>query len=433
MTNPLISTGKFILECALGHVDGILISMKEDNKEMRELVKSLGHKIKKEFLQTRDKKTPYYVGKGKIEEIKRYVEENGIEIAFVNDSLRPSQWFNLENYLGIEIYDRIRVILEIFAKRARRKEAKLQVKLAKLSYEKAFVKELFHRVKEEERPGFLSGGEYVVADYYEMIKRQIKKIKKELKKIEEEREDRRGERKERGFYLVSIAGYTNAGKSSLLNYLTGEDVVVDEMVFSTLSTKTSKLKIDSKFPILFTDTVGFIKDLPHWIIDAFHSTLEEIALADVIVLIVDGSEEIKEKINTSLREIYNLRERANIIIALNKIDLIGKRETFEKVREIREITNYKCIPISVKNGTNIELLLNEIYNLLPPPRKIEIKIPIEKSNGILKWLNSNTTILNLEMKDFARIGVLCSERLKDKVIGKCLKLGGKVRVYGNGR
>ncbi|HEC76491.1 MAG TPA: GTPase HflX [Thermoplasmatales archaeon] len=417
-------------------MDGILISTKKDNREMKELINSLGYKVKKEFLQIRNKKTPYYLGKGKIEEIKEYIEKNSIEIVFVNDSLRPSQWFNLEDYLGVNVYDRIRVILEIFAKRAKRREAKLQVKLAKLSYEKPFVRELFHRVKKEEKPGFLSGGEYVVADYYEMIKKQVKKVRNELRKVEIERENKRRERKKRGFYLISIAGYTNAGKSSLLNYLTGEKVTVDEMVFSTLSTKTSRIKKEDKIPLLFTDTVGFIKDLPHWIIDAFHSTLEEISLADVIVLIVDASEEIKEikeKLSVSLKEIYNLKEKPNIVIALNKIDLLEEEEIAEKIREIRKFTNYKCVPISVKNGVNIDILLNEIYKFLPTLQKIEIKIPLNNSDGILKWLNRNTTVLSLDLKDFAKIRVICSERIKDKIIGKCLKAGGEVYLYGNRR
>ena len=286
-------------------VECIILSTKEDTKEIKELAKSLGYEIAKEFIQKRERTTPFYLGKGKIEEVKNFIENNAIDVVIVNDALRPSQWYNLEKFLNVPVYDRIRIILEIFADRARRKEAKLQVKLARLRYEKPFVRELFHRLKKGEKAGFLGGGEYVVADYYEMIKRQMKKIKEELKKIAEEREIKRGERKEKGFYLISIAGYTNAGKSSLLNYLTGEKVIVEERVFSTLSTKVSKFKKRGPLPLLFTDTVGFIKDLPHWLIDAFHSTLEEIALADIVILLIDASDDLnkmKEKAFTSIKE-----------------------------------------------------------------------------------------------------------------------------------
>jgi len=428
---PFISTGKFIWEQDIKNVDGIILSIKKDTKELRELVKSLGHGVKKEFIQIREKPTPYYLGKGKIEEIKEYVEKNNIEAVFVNDALRPSQWFNLEKYLNIPVYDRIRIILEIFADRAKRKEAQLQVKLAKLRYEKPFVRELFHRVKEGERPGFLGGGEYVVADYYEMIKKQMRRIREELKKIEKEREIRRGKRKGWGFYLVSIAGYTNAGKSSLLNYLTGEKVVVEERVFSTLSTKTSKLKVKGDVPLLFTDTVGFIKDLPHWMIDAFHSTLEEIYLADVVVLLMDASEELdemKEKAFTSLKEIYGLKERPNIVIALNKIDLLKKEEIERKKKEMEKLLGHKCIPISAKTGENIDLLLQEIYNILPPPSKLEIKLPMNNNKEIIEWIEENTNILEWNLDGCLKIKIKCSERLKEKIIGRCRKAGGEVRV-----
>jgi len=276
-------------------VRGILISKNDDVKELIALANSLGYEIVETFIQKKERITSHYIGRGKLEEIKRFIEENDVEIAFVNADLKPSQWYNLENFLGIKVYDRIRLILEVFADRANRREAKLQVKLAKLRYEKPFVRELIHRLKEKERPGFLAGGEYLVADYYEMIKKQMKKIKEELAKIEMERKIRRKDRKEKGFYLVSIAGYTNAGKSSLLKLLTGENVLVEERLFSTLSTTTSKMKQFRKYkPVLLTDTVGFIKNLPHWLIDAFHSTLEEIELADIVVLLIDASDDIDE-------------------------------------------------------------------------------------------------------------------------------------------
>ncbi|RLF42653.1 MAG: GTPase HflX, partial [Thermoplasmata archaeon] len=203
----------------------ILLSLHDDTSELKELALSLGFEIVKEFVQHRNiPDSALYLGKGKMEEIKKFVEEEGIEQAFVNGELRPSQWFNIEKFLGISVYDRIHLILEIFADRARRKEARLQVKLARLRYERPFVRELIHRAKAGEHPGFMAGGEYQVADYYEMIKRQMRKIKKELEKIGEVREVRREQRKEKGFYLVSLVGYTNAGKSSLLKFLTGENV-----------------------------------------------------------------------------------------------------------------------------------------------------------------------------------------------------------------
>lgn len=412
---------------------GIVISIKEDVQELLLLTKSLGYEISKIFIQKREKPTPYYVGKGKIEEIKEYVEENDIHIAFVNDALRPSQWYNLEKFLNIEVYDRIRLILEIFADRAKRKEAKLQVQLAKLRYEKPFVRELFRRIKEGERPGFLGGGEYVVADYYEMIKRQMKKIKEELKRIEKERAIRRASRKEKGFYLISIAGYTNAGKSSLLNLLTGANVVVEEKLFSTLSTKTMKMCRESNIPLLLTDTVGFIKDLPHWLIDAFHSTLEEIALADVIILLADITDDIdilEEKISTTLKEIYQIQQDPNIVIALNKIDLIDKDELQAKKKMLEKHLERKCIPISAKTGENIEMLLEEIYKSLPKISHLEIILP-QECDSFISWLYKNTNVIDFSSDGCIKMNIECSDRIKDKIIGKCKKLGGEVKLVEN--
>jgi len=414
-------------------VKGIILSAKEEIKEIRQLAESLGYNIIGKFVQKRNKTTPYYLGKGKIEEIKKFVEENVVDAVIVNGSLRPSQWYNLEKLLGVPVYDRIRIILEIFADRAKKKEAKLQVKLAKLRYEKPFVRELFHKVKKGEKAGFLGGGEYVVADYYEMIKRQMRKIKEELKKIAKERDIKRVERRERGFYIVSIAGYTNAGKSCLLNYLTGEKVVVEERVFSTLSPKVSRYKKKGVIPLLFTDTVGFIKDLPHWLIDAFHSTLEEIALADLVVVLIDASdniEEMKEKALTSIKEIKSLKKNPRIIIALNKIDLVEEKELEEKMKIMEEFLERKCIPISAKTGKNIDLLLDEIYNNLPKPANLEITLP-NYENSFISWLYKNAEIFHYHFDGVVRIKLKCSERVRDKIIGKCRKLGGEVRVYGN--
>ncbi|RLF44649.1 MAG: GTPase HflX, partial [Thermoplasmata archaeon] len=307
----------------------VIISLQDDNDELKRLAESLDYVVVKIFVQHHS--TPnrsFYIGKGKIEEVKEYLEGKGIDYVIVNGKLTPSQWYNMEKELNAIVYDRIRLILDIFADRAKRKEAKLQVKLAYLRYEKPYIKELVHKIRAGEHPGFMAGGEYEVANYYEMIKKQIKKIRKELEKIERERESHYEYRWKKGYYLVTIAGYTNAGKSSLLNNLTGENVKVEERLFSTLSTTTRAIK-KRDAPILITDTVGFIKDIPHWLIDSFKSTLKGIELSDVVVLLVDISEEnntIVDKINLSVKEIMEINANQKIVIGFNKIDKISKKE-----------------------------------------------------------------------------------------------------------
>jgi GTP-binding protein HflX len=282
----------------------------------------------------------------------------------------------------------------------------------------------------------MAGGEYQVADYYEMIKRQMKEINEKLEKIREERGLRRRHRK-KNFYLISLAGYTNAGKSSLLNLLSDEKVEVGERLFSTLSTTTRKIDFD--MPILLTDTVGFIKDLPHWLIQAFRSTLEEIELADEIVLLVDVSEEIEkivEKMDTSLKELARIGGRSTVIVALNKIDLIGDKELKSKIAELEKLKlryfqEMEFVPISVKENRNIDLLLEKMRNALPKPIKIEMILP-PNSQSFISWIYDNAFVSNINVPNVPniqndiKISIKCDPKMKEKIISKCEEFGGKI-------
>ena len=390
----------------------------------------------KEFIQRRDvPDVRTFIGKGKIEEIKEFLEENGeIDLAIVDADLKPSQWFNLEKEFGVEVYDRLRLILSIFEKRAESKEAKLQVKLAQLRYERPFVRELIHRARAGEHPGYMAGGEYQVDDYYEMIKRQMRKIRKDLEKIREDREIRRRHRREIGFYLIAIAGYTNAGKSSLLNLLTKENVKVEELLFSTLSTTTAKLNEKMSFsrpPILLTDTVGFIRNLPAWVIDAFHSTLEEIKVADLILLLVDISEDIKEvreKLDTSLKELRDIGVESPILIVFNKIDGLSKDALEEKINNLTDLINsHPFVAISVKERKNVGRLLELIGKNLPSPVDLKIILPNNaEGHKFLSELFEKAWIRNINYGENIAVDVSINPRVADKLIHRCRQIGGKV-------
>ncbi len=390
----------------------------------------------KKFIQRRDvPDVRTFIGKGKIEEIKEFLEENGeIDLAIVDADLKPSQWFNLEKEFGIEVYDRLRLILSIFEKRAESKEAKLQVKLAQLRYERPFVRELIHRARAGEHPGYMAGGEYQVDDYYEMIKRQMRKIRKDLEKIREDREIRRRHRREIGFYLIAIAGYTNAGKSSLLNLLTKENVKVEELLFSTLSTTTARLNEKMSFsrpPILLTDTVGFIRNLPAWVIDAFHSTLEEIKVADLILLLVDISEDIKEvreKLDTSLKELRDIGVKSPILIVFNKIDGLSKDALEEKINNLTDLINsHPFVAISVKERKNIDKLLELIGKNLPSPVDLKIILPNNaEGHKFLSELFEKAWIRNINYGENIAVDVSINPRVADKLIHRCRQIGGKV-------
>ena len=415
--------------------NAIIISLNNDISEINELAASLDYDVVKTFIQKRENPdVRSYIGSGKVDEINEFIKsyENIIKLVIVDGELKPSQWFILEDKLNLEVYDRARLILKIFEERAERKEAKLQVKLAQLQYERPFVRELIHRARSGEHPGLMAGGEYQVDDYYEMIKKHTKKIKEQLKNIRDERELRRRHRHKGGFYLVSLAGYTNAGKSCLLNLLSGEKVKVEGRLFSTLSTTTRKI-INKNIPILITDTVGFIKNLPAYIIDAFHSTLEEIKVADVVLLIVDVSEEkefIRKKLEVSLDELVDIGVVSPIIITLNKTDLIDEQDLKEKIKYLQKkglIKNRKIAFISAKNQINIDLLLDFIYESLPQLVRFMIKLPINsQTQSLISWIYDKAHVLDISYNDHISVSIESNIDLHDKIVSKCNDFKGVV-------
>ena len=415
--------------------NAVVISLDENISEIIDLVESLSYTNVKTFIQNKEHPDPnYYVGTGKIDEIKDFIDDydEKIDLIVVNGKLKPSQWFNLEKKLKVDVFDRVTLILTIFEKRADRKEARLQVKLAQLQYQRSFVKELIHRARSGEHPGFMAGGEYQVDDYYESIKKQMKKIKKDLKNISDDRDLRRIHRQITGFYLVSLCGYTNAGKSSLLNLLSDEKVKVEDRLFSTLSTTTRRIKHKS-IPILLTDTVGFIADLPSFIIDAFRSTLEEIKLADVVILVLDISEKknvITKKLKTSNKELTELEVESPIVVALNKIDLIDEKELSDKLQFIDNLSifnNRVFVPISVKNNENIEKLLSAVYNSFPKLVKSVIKLPLnEKSQSLVSLIHDKTNVIDVSYDDFITISFECKEEINNRILSKSKNLNGLI-------
>jgi len=405
----------------------IIISIQDDIIEIEELTNSLGYDIYKTFIQFRNKPdVNCYIGQGKLEEIKNFIINSNkrIDLIVIEGKLKPSQWFNLEKNFNINVYDRIRLILEIFKQRADKKEAKLQVRLAELQYEKPFVKELIHRARNGEHPGFMAGGEYQVDDYFEMIKKQMKKIKSDLYKIEIKRKILRKNRHFSGFYLLSLAGYTNAGKSSIFNLLSNEKIKVEEKLFSTLSTTIRKIE-KGNIPILITDTVGFIEKLPAWMINAFHSTLEEIEVADIVLLIVDVSDNFEifnKKLKISCKELIEIGVKSSILIILNKIDLISTEDLKEKINYLKKLElskDRKIIPISVKNKENITKLFDEIYSSLPNIVKFNISLPNnKKTQSLINWIYGKAYVSEISYDNNIVLTIECNEIIRDIIISK---------------
>lgn len=354
-------------------------------------------------------------------------KHNAEKIIFDND-LTPVQAYNLAKATGVEAIDRFQLILEIFVRNASTSEANLQIQLAKLRYELSRAKERVRLARKEEQPGFMGLGKYEVNLYYETVRRRTRVIQEKLKKIREKRYLHRTRRIELGFTSISLAGYTNAGKSSLFNILAKERVPVDPGLFTTLST-TTRLMLLSKRKMLLTDTVGFINRLPLKLIQAFRSTLEETVFSELILLVVDVSEsdeEIERKLlscHETIRTIGALE--VPIVTALNKIDLLQDTELEHKTEVLKNIAP-NPISISALNSTNIDLLKQEIIEHLEHDIQASFSLPItDQSMAFVSWLFSRVKIQNVKY-EAANINVEFASipRFLDKVKGRVEQLGG---------
>lgn len=350
---------------------------------------SAGYTVVGKLEQIREGDSRYQIGAGKVKELAELAKETGAQRVIFDNPLKSVQSYNLAKATGVEVIDRFQLILEIFTRRATTTEAQLQIQLARLGHELAHAKERVRLASKEEQPGFMGLGGYEVDVYYEAVKKQVHTVRKKLRKIREKRLLHRERRAELGFSSISLAGYTNAGKSSLFNALTEEEVPVDTALFTTLSTTTRLVEI-SKKKFLLTDTVGFIDRLPLTLIDAFHSTLEETIYSDLILLVVDVSESIntiRKKLAVCLETIERIGASGiPMITILNKIDLMPETETRKKIEILKETTPNPVL-ISALYKTNVDLLKNEILKILRNYVQATISIPFtNETMPFISWL-----------------------------------------------
>ena len=357
----------------------LLVSLTRDVSEITALVRSAGHDLVDTVVQLREAPDRrFFVGRGKLDELADRLEDSDVEVVLFNGELHPSQHYVLEKRLRRQCYDRLRLILEIFAERAHGREAKLQVELALLHYETPLLREWIHTGAEGERPGFMAGGEYRVDVYLETVKRRQRRIEEELELVRKERGRRRASRKDRGFHLVSLAGYANAGKSSMLNALTGERVLVEERMFSTLSTTTRAVSGSRR--VLLTDTVGFVDQVPFWMVEAFHSTFEEIYESDLVLLLVDAADpvgEILRKVRLAARTLLPRVPSDRIVPVLTKTDLVSP-DRLEDIARLLEASEFHArpLPTSTETRAGIPELGHAIAGRFAFPLEIVARLPV---------------------------------------------------------
>ncbi|MFB6311040.1 MAG: GTPase HflX [Salinirussus sp.] len=380
-----------------------------DTEEIVELARAAGYQVVGEVTQTRTEDPAYHVGEGKVTAIAETVRREDARAVLFDNQLGPYQTFNIGNELpeGVRVIDRFRLILEIFGQRAQTRTAQLQVELAELRYELPRAEAKASLAKRDERPGFMGLGEYDESRE-EDIKARISRIRDELETVERTAEQRREERRAAGFDLVALAGYTNAGKSTLLRQLAA-DIDVDEnesihpdldetaasedRLFTTLGTTTRRADMDRR-DVLVTDTVGFISELPHWLVESFKSTLDAVYQADLVLLVVDVSEpihEIREKLVTAHDTLYE-RNEAPIVTVLNKVDRVDDAD-LEHKREALGALAPNPVAVSALTGGNLGTLRERIDSELPTFETERLVLPMcDDAMSVVSWIHDNAHV-----------------------------------------
>ena len=341
----------------------------ESVEELRELVKTAGAETVGVVIQNRENIHPgTYLGKGKIQELKEMVWESGATGVVCDDELSPAQLKNLEDALDTKVMDRTMIILDIFAARAKTREGKIQVELAQLRYRAVRLVGLRNSLSRLGGGiGTRGPGEKKLEMDRRLIKGRIAQLNRELKDVKRHREVTREQRSRNHIPVIAIVGYTNAGKSTLLNRLTGASVLEEDKLFATLDPTTRGLKLPSGQEVLLTDTVGFIRKLPHHLIEAFKSTLEEAKYADMILHVVDVSNpQMDEQMYTVYETLQNLDVKDKVVITA-----FNKQDRLTEVPIIRDFKADHIVNISARTGQGLDTLQSVIEQILRE-RKIEI-------------------------------------------------------------
>jgi GTP-binding protein HflX len=387
--------------------------VEESLDELGRLAESAGAEVVGRMTQERSAPTPkLYFGKGKVDELKASSEREGANLMISDDALSPVQERNLGGSLGLKVIDRTALILDIFAQRARTMEGKLQVELAQLSY---LLPRLIGQWKHLERLGGGIGtrgpGETQLESDRRMIRHRIEKIRGELGRVRVHRRLLRDRRKAAGVPVVALVGYTNAGKTTLLNHLTGAEHTAADRLFVTLDPAARLVSRAPHAPFILTDTVGFIRKLPHQLVAAFKATLEELEEADVLLHVVDAShpalEEQMEAVESLLGELE--LGRRPTVVALNKVDRLEPGAALGALVE-----RFDGVAVSARTGEGMDALVERIERALRPGvERVTLRIPYRDGTAIAQCYERGRVLSRSDDVD----GILLEVELPPRLLG----------------
>jgi len=394
--------------------------------ELKGLVKTAGVKVVGEIVQLRNRPHPAtLLGKGKIEELKNLVDATGAELVIFDNNLSPAQGRNLEKETKRIIVDRSELILDIFATHARTYESRLQVELAQLQYTRTRLKRMWTHLERVDGAGIARGpGEKQIETDRRLIDARIDELKSRLKEVETRRERMVRQREQHA--LVSLVGYTNAGKSTLMRALTGADVYIADQLFATLDTRTRKWAVPGWGDVLLSDTVGFVRNLPHALVASFKSTLEEARQADLLLHVVDAShpeaEQQVETVEAVLEEIgVPVRD---FILVLNKIDAVTDRGVVDVLR-----AKYAdSVTISARTGAGLDRLAQLVAERLGDG-VVDAEVETSVGNGRLFAFLAEHAEVTERRYDDSRVTI--HARIPRKLLWKVNGEDTTVRVNGN--